>query len=155
MKKGMKYILLVLFIVVCASSTYAIFRDGLNGTGSMSAAVWDVTLNQNGVDNSLSIIPSPNEVAASYTVNITSVSEVNVVYYIVVDNLPTGVSVDLDGNGYIPEENHKVVFDDFEPILYSATNKNRTHVLSFKASASAGYVNNSEVNIDVVARQQV
>lgn len=148
-------VFIVLVLMFMIPNTYAIFRDRVLGNGSLTLATWDVSLNQANVNDHLSIIPSPNESVASYTVNVTNVSEVSITYVISISNLPTGVSVSLDGGEYVSENNQKVVFDEISPIAYNASNKNRSHILSFKASSSATYVNNAEVNINVVAKQQV
>ena len=148
-------VFIVLVMMFMIPNTYAIFRNRVLGNGSLALATWDVALNQTNVSDHLSIIPSPNESVASYTVNVTNVSEVSITYVINIDNLPTGVSVSLDGGEYVSENNHKVVFSSISPIAYNASNKNRSHVLSFKASSNATFVNNAEVNINVVAKQQV
>ena len=148
-------IVILLFITFFVPVTYATYRRVVLGNASLGLARWSVSLNQSAVNEYLSVIPDPNGVAASYTVNITSVSDVNVVYSIVIDNLPTGVSVALDNGTYVQENNHEVVFNNVSTILYNAQNKSKSHTLSFKASSSTQYVTNTEVDIDVIVKQQL
>ncbi len=157
MKKRIIFVILLLFVVLIyfMPSSFAIFRNMKDGSGLVRGAQWSVSLNQTGVEDHLSIISVPNELVSSYTLNITSNSEVNVVYSIVIDNLPTGTSVLLDSGEYVQESNNKVTFTNAGTINYTDANKNKTHTLTFKASSSTSYVTNQVVNIDVVAKQQV
>lgn len=151
-KKSIVIILVLMFMI---PTTYAVFKDKVLGNGSLTLAKWNVTLNQSNVNNSLSIVPEPNEMTANYTVNINSISEVSIIYSIVVDNLPSGVSVSLDGVNYEPEDNHKVVFSNIGTIPYNDATKERQHTLYFKATSNATYVDDSEVSVNVEVRQQV
>ena len=146
-------IIVVLFFMI--PTTYAIFKDKLSGNGSLTLATWNVELNQSNINDHLSIISSPNETVASYTVNINSISEVSIIYSIVVDNLPSGVSVSLDGVNYESGYNHKVIFSNIGTIPYDDATKTRQHTLYFKAASNATYVTDSEVNVNVEAKQQV
>lgn len=149
-------IIVLLFFFSLISVTYAIFKDSILGSSSVTLATWDVTLNQANVNNSLFVISEPHEVIANYTLNVTSVSEVSIVYSIILDNLPSGVSVSLDGVNYVAENNHKVVFTNGTfTIPYNDSTKTRQHLLYFKASTTAEYVNNIEVNVSVDAKQMV
>lgn len=148
-------IIALLFFFSLISVTYAVFKDSILGSSSVTLATWEVTLNQGNVNNSLFVISEPHEVTANYTLNINSVSEVSIVYSIVLDNLPSGVSVSLDGVNYVDESNHKVVFTNVDTIPYNDTTKTRQHLLYFKASTGATYVNNNEVNINVEVKQEV
>lgn len=148
-------IIALLFFFSLISVTYAVFKDSILGSSSVTLATWEVTLNQGNVNNSLFVISEPHEVTANYTLNVNSVSEVSIVYSIILDNLPSGVSVSLDGVNYVAESNHKVVFTNVDTIPYNDTTKTRQHLLYFKASTTAEYVNNIEVNVSVDAKQLV
>ena len=94
-------------------------------------------------------------IIASYTLRVSSDSEVDVVYSIIVDDLPTGVSVKLDNGSFIQETNGEVAFNDVDTILFTDVNKTKTHTLTYKASSSTSLVNNVETNVYVVMRQTV
>ena len=151
----MNIVQIMLIILVIVPTTHAIYRYRVGGTGTLSSAKWSIALNQTGVNNHLIVIPDPNEIVANYTLNITTDSEVNITYSIVIDNLPSGTSVALDGGSFIPETNHKVTINNAGTVLYSDQNKNKTHTLTFKAGTTASYVNDQEVDVDVIIKQQV
>jgi len=147
-------ILVTLFII---PMSYAIYRSYSTGGVTSAAASWNVSLNQNNVNNNLTIIPGENGTTASYTINITSNSEVDVIYSIVIENLPSGVSISLDDGSFVAannnNNNNKVVFTDVGTILYSDANKNKSHVITIKANSNTQYVNNQEIDVNVIARQ--
>jgi len=143
-------ILVILFII---PMSYAIYRSYSTGGGNIATASWNVSLNQNNVNNNLTIIPGENGTTASYTINITSNSEVDVIYSIVIENLPSGVSISLDDGSFVTANNNKVVFTDVGTILYSDANKNKSHVITIKANSNTQYVNNQEIDVNVIARQ--
>ena len=143
-------ILVILFII---PMSYAIYRSYSTGGGNIATASWNVSLNQNNVNNNLTIIPGENGTTASYTINITSNSEVDVIYSIVIENLPSGVSISLDDGSFVTANNNKVVFTDVGTILYSDANKIKSHVITIKANSNTQYVNNQEIDVNVIARQ--
>ena len=143
-------ILVILFII---PMSYAIYRSYSTGGVTIATASWNVSLNQNNVNNNLTIIPGENGTTASYTINITSNSEVDVIYSIVIENLPSGVSISLDDGSFVAANNNKVVFTDVGTILYSDANKNKSHVITIKANSNTQYVNNQEIDVNVIARQ--
>ena len=143
-------ILVILFII---PMSYAIYRSYSTVGGNIAAASWNVSLNQNNVNNNLTIIPGEAGTTASYTINITSNSEVDVIYSIVIENLPSGVSISLDDGSFVAANNNKVVFTDVSTILYSDANKNKSHVITIKANSNTQYVNNQEIDVNVIARQ--
>ena len=90
--------LLALFLLFSVSATYSIFRKSDSGVGTIVAADWDVSLNQTGIDNRLEVIPGL--LNSSYTVKVNSHSEVDVVYNIIVSNIPNNVQVKLDNGTF-------------------------------------------------------
>ena len=144
--------ILILFIVPIS---YAIFRNSSNATGSLSLATWSVTLNQEGVNDTLVVIPS-TQTDATYTLNIESDCEVDIKYSIMISNLPSGVEVSFDGGDFEEQdENNTITFTDVGTILYTDSEKNQTKTLTFRGKSNAEIVENQEVNIDVVVRQIV
>ena len=153
-----KKILITTIIVLVLSffiipGSYAIYRNILNSNGNIAAAQWNVTLNQDGVNNYISVLAGDATSSASYTVNVRSISEVDIVYSIVVSNIPSGTTVALDNGSDQQPTNNQIIFNNAGTILYSDVNKTKTHTLTFKAASGATYVSNQEVNVDVIARQ--
>lgn len=143
---------LLLFVI---SPSLAIYRNSNNVDGSIVSAEWDVSLNQEGIEDHLSIVP--NGTTANYTLNIRSSSEVDVVYSIVLSNLPNHVTVLLDGANAktTTQNNDTITFDEIGTILYSDLNHEKQHVLTFRAETGATFVNNQIIDIDVTVRQSL
>lgn len=146
-------IIIGIIYVFVVPFSFALYKNMFIASGNLISSDWNVSLNQNGVNNYISIVPDPNGTSASYNLNVTSNSEVDVIYSIIVDDLPSGVSVKLDNGSFIQETNNKVIFSDVGTILYSDSNKTKTHTLTFIASQSTQYVSEKEINVDVLARQ--
>ena len=155
MKKKMLIIVILVsvlsFFVIRAS--YALYRNVVNPNGNIATATWNVTLNQDDEEKNLSIVAGDENSTASYNVNVTSTSEVDIIYSIVVDNIPDGVEVKLDDGEYQTPSDNQIVFSDVSTINYTSENKTKTHVLTFKAESNTEEVLDEEIDITVVARQ--
>ena len=155
MKK--KVLIIVILVLVLSffviKATFAMHRNMVNPNGDIAAATWNVTLNQNGVNNNLLVVAGDENSVASYTVSITSTSQVDVVYSIVVEDIPSGVTVKLDNGEYQTPTNGQVIYTDVSEINYSSVNKTKSHTLTFKANSNAENALQEEINVNVVARQ--
>ena len=150
--KKVKFIVLVcLILFFCIPSTLSLFKKMVGTNGLIKAAEWSVSLNQNGIDNTLQVIP--DLLNAGYTLNVTSNSEVDVVYSIIVSGLPSGVEVKLDDGSFQIPTNNTVTFNNAGNIYYSDVSKEKTHVLTFKANTGATIVNNQTVSVNVEFKQ--
>ena len=150
LKQVLFVILIVLFI---ASTTYALLRGSANIDGSIKAASWSVSLNQEGVEDVLNIYTGTTN--ANYTLNIQNNSDVDITYNIVISNLPAGVEVDIDNSGtFLPQDNnHTITISNAGTIPYSTTPQQQSHILTFRAPIGTTPVESQTVNIDVIARQ--
>lgn len=159
MKKKILYgkyaIVIILLLLIIVPTTHAIYKNRVVGSSALSLANWSVSLNQIGVNDHLVVVSDPNEIVANYTLNINATSEVSFVYSIVIDNMPSGTSVSLDGGNFYPETNHKVTINNVGTVLYSDQNKSKTHTLTFKAGSTAPYVDDQEISVDVVVKQKL
>ena len=144
--------IIVIFIIPLS---FAVLKRAGGSNAEVALATWDVSLNDSGENNYLSVLPDPDGITADYILNVTSQSQVDIIYSIVIENLPTGISVSIDGGSYESPTNNRIIFSDFETILYSDTNKTKSHTITFKAASNAAYVNEREININVIARQQL
>ena len=150
--KNKKIIMIVAFLLIVIPFSYALLRSINNANGNLVAATWNVTVNESG-NNYMSIAASPMDIEASYTIDVTSQSQVDMIYSIVIDGLPSGVCVSIDNGEFVQETNNKVTFSNVGTIAYSDTNKTKSHTLTFKATSSSNVVNEKEVDINVIARQ--
>ena len=148
-------VLIILFLsfTFFRSTTYAIYKKIADGNGGMVAAQWNVSLNQTNEEDHLNVVPGANGNEVSYTLNIISASEVNITYKVVVDNIPVGVSVLLDGDAPDTLANNKATFNNVGTINYNDAVKTKSHVLTFSADSTATIGNNYEIDIDVIAQQ--
>ena len=144
-------VLVLSFFVV--KSSFALYRNLINPNGSIATASWNVTLNQEHEDNNLYIVAGDDNSTASYTVNITSTSEVDIDYSIIVDDIPQGVKIKLDDGDYLTPTNHKIIYADIGIINYSDENKTKSHTVTFKADSNAEIIIDDEVNVNVKVKQ--
>lgn len=150
--KNIKLIALIcLLILFCIPHTLGLFKRMISATGLINTASWNVALNQTGVDNTLQVIP--DTLNASYTLNVTSNSEVDVQYTIIVRNIPSGVEVKLDNGSFQTPSSNTVTFNNVGNIYYNDVSKEKTHTLTFKANTGATAVNNQNVSVDVDFKQ--
>lgn len=143
-------IVLMLSLTVIPLS-YAIFKNIVFVDGTLATAIWNVTLVQDGIDNDLTVVPGSSD--ATYTLNIKSLSEVDVKYSITLSNLPTGIEASIDGVTFPPVSNGTVTFVNAGTILYSAGDSTSTHTLTFRGTSEATLVNSQAVTVNVVAEQ--
>ena len=150
--------LIVVFVISCICSvlvmpsTFSILKSDATSTKILALADWSVSLNQTGIEDELEII-ADNTSTASYTLNVTSASEVNIKYSVILSNLPAGVTVSIDGGNFMPQQSNTITFSNVGTILYSDSVKTKTHTLTFKSAVGGTVVSDHEIDIDVIARQ--
>lgn len=148
-------ILIILIIGVIASlvipMSRALFKNKATSNANLLSAVWNVSLNQTGIDNSISVVSGLN--SQTYTLKVRSNSEVDAKYSIVIGNISNGVEVSLDGVNYQTPTNGTVTFTNAGTILYSSANKENTHTIYFRATSGAELVSNRRLTVDVIMEQ--
>ena len=142
-------IMIAVFLFIPLS--VAVFKITAGTSETFTAAVWNVSLNQTGIDNNVTL--TVGEDTEEYTLKVRSNSEVDAVYTIEVGNIPSGVEVKLDSGSYVTPTNNKVTFTNAGTILYSSNNKENTHTLTFKSSSGVTPVSNQSVTVDVTIQQ--
>ena len=144
----------MLSFVFCAVQTFAIFRKSKTGAGTIDTATWSVTrsVSQNG--DSIDLTKGEN--TDNYLLTVQSASEVDVIYSIIISNLPTGVEVDLDNSGnYRTPDNGTIRIDPAGTINYNDSIKTKNHTLTFRATNGATPITDHEIDIDVEFKQDV
>ena len=131
--------------------SFAICKSQAIGDSSLAAAQWNVTLEQTGVNNNITVVPGVS--TTTYTLNIKSLSEVNVKYSIILGNIPSGIEVSLNGEDFYPPSSGTITFSNAGTILYSSQNKTNTHTLTFRGNNGATAVNNQTITVNVIAEQ--
>ena len=155
-KKSYKLLsIFVMFVTVMhfvIPASLALFRTEATTTGSIKTAKWSVGLDQEGVNNELTVV-NDGEDDDTFLLTVKSNSEVDVVYSITISNIPAGVQVKLDDADDFEPESTTVTFENAGTIAYTGTEQTATHVLKFKALTTASPVENKQIKIDVVMRQ--
>ena len=147
-------IVIVLVSVFCTVRTFAILRNRTNSSGSLDTASWSVTRNYSQTGDSLEIYPGG--ATDSYTLTVSSASEVDVLYKILISNLPVGVEVDLDNTGYQTPTAGSLSIENANTVInYNDSEKTKTHILTFRATSGAQLVTDQQININVEFRQDV
>ena len=155
-KKSLKPILLIVLLTIafCAVQTFAILRKSKSGSGSLDTATWSVTRSVSQSGDSIDI--TKGSTTDNYILTVQSASEVDVIYSIIISNLPTGVEVDLDNSGnYRIPDNGTVIISPAGTINYNDSIKTKNHTLTFRATNAATPVTDQEIDIDVEFKQDV
>lgn len=153
-KKIMMVLLLpiLILLVFYAPKTFGLLRSSADATGSLITAEWSVSRNESASTDALSVIPELS--TDSYTLTVTSSSEVDVTYAVIINNLPTGVEVKIDDEAnYRVPDNGTVRINNAGTINYNDAVKTKTHTLTFRATSSAQYVSDREIDVDVLFKQ--
>lgn len=158
MKRDYKLVAILfvpLFLLI--STSYAIYKYGVNGISSVGLAEWSVSLDQNGIDNNLTVVPGIAD--ATYTLKVKNLSQVDVKYDVVVSNLPSGIGVSIDSDNnenFVYESDGTATIENAGTILYNAGDKTNVHTLYFRGGVDADeFVNNQPVTVNVIVKQIV
>ena len=147
-------IVIVLILSFGVLGTFALYRNSAGGSGNLATAEWNVTRNQSASGDSLVLVPEL--VTDDYTLTVTSTSEVDIKYKVLISNLPTGVEVALDDGAYLtPTSGSLTITNNNLRINYNDSNKTKTHTLHLRATAGTTPVANQSINIDVEFSQIV
>ena len=148
-----RFILIIsILLILYAIRTFALYRNASQGSGSIAAATWSVTRSQSQSGDSIDVIPGG--ITDTYTLTVQSNSEVDVEYKIVINNLPSGIEVDLDNTGYLTPTSGTLTIQNANTIInYNDVSKTKNHTLTFRAISGASFVSNQEIDIDVEFKQ--
>ena len=154
MKNKLMLIMLFILVLLIAQSSFSLFGCRVATTTSTNIAVWDVRLEQTGVNNNLMVVPEVSN--ATYTLNVKSLSDVDVKYDVVISNLLSGIEVSLDGVNFSQASNGTITFTNAGTIPHnSANNGIDSKTITFRGVSGAELANNHIVVVDVIAKQVV
>ena len=145
-------ILIYLVSVFCIPSSLGIYKNSASTSGLVDISDWNVSLNQEGINNTLTLTADGD--TGSYTLKVVSDSEVDTEYAIIISNIPSGVDVKLDTeNNYRTPVNGVVTIDPAGTINYTGSSEEVTHTITFRANNGATLVSNQTINVDVDFKQ--
>lgn len=151
MRKKLIVVAIIGILCLGAALTYSMYRSSQTGTGSLPAATWSITRTTPGGDIDL---VADDTTTDTYSLTVTSSSEVDVIYTIIISNLPSTVSVKLDDGSYQTPTNNVVRINTAATVInYNDQVKTKTHTLTFKAASNATAVTDQDVDIDVEFKQ--
>ena len=146
-KKIEMIVLILLLSLFVIPSSLGIYKSGGNTPSAFAPANWNVSISSN---SSSTMQLTENSGTSSYNLTVTSASEVDTDYKIIVSNLPSGVQVKLDNGNFEPYSS-TVTFNNAGTILYGG--QPQTHTLTFRANTGATLVNNQQVSVNVEFKQ--
>ncbi len=143
-----------LLLVLYTMHTFALMRASTTGNGSLDTATWSVTRNKSQSGDSIEIYRGG--ATDSYTLTVQSNSEVDVLYKIIINNLPSGVEVDIDNTGYQTPTSGTLTIENANTVInYNDAVKTKSHILTFRAANGASLVTDQKIDIDVEFRQDL
>ena len=145
------FIYFILFTSYFTFNTVSKYVGEMNKTNQISVARFSV--NATGNNSNISMIAGNGGSSLTYTVTITSTSEVATDYSIILTNVPTGVKVKLDNGSYMSETNNEISFNNVGTFVPNDSNSTRTHTLTFMAEIGTATQSNSSIGLDVVFTQ--
>ena len=144
------FIFLVLYFVLFSfyftSNTLSKYMGRAYGNANTSAAKWEIGIDDTGAQKNFEIV-SGNTV--NYTLRVKSESEVSNTYTITLTNVPSDVSVSIDGGTPIVPVSGKVEFPNEFSFNASTSRLTRDHTLSFFTTLNTNAVTNNEIGIQV------
>jgi hypothetical protein len=153
-KNNRQFIIGLALILCChygPSTTKAIFRRSTDSYATVNTADWNVNMTGTS-DNAVSIV-SREKRNDTYTFKVSSNSEVDVTYKLILTNVPDKVQVKLDDREFVGGTGGTITIDPAGTILYSDTDKEVEHTLTFKALSGATAVTDLEIGLEVVISQ--
>lgn len=146
-------IYILLFTTIFSINTYARYKHLLNGNGNLNIAKWDITVAGNDNQTLPTMVIGDSSTYQNYNFSITSISEISSVYCITLNNVPTGMEVQVDDNTTYQENNNTITINNLGSFNINDVNTTHTHKLSFIAPLGINAINNQTININVTISQ--
>lgn len=144
----------VLFTSYFSMRTFSKYTGRLDDkTGSMDVAKWSVSMDTTGSNSNLSLISGNNTASQTYTLSVTSTSEVALSCSLVATNVPNGVKINI-GSSTVQESSGQITIDNFGSFDASDQNSTKNYTLTFIAPIGTASVSNHEIDMDVICVQK-
>lgn len=146
-------LIFLMIVVLLVPLTSSILKNSASSTGSATTAEWNVSLTRLSETNNVTLISGTN--TQTYSLKVSSESEVDVTYAIEISNVPSGVKIKLDQRQIYetPDVNNKITFSNAGSILYSSQGGENTHILTFTSDPGTQVASNIELGVKVIAQQ--
>ena len=152
-------IYLILFTSYFSLITLSKYVGTTSGSGTTTIAKWEVSTDTtDNLSNTVDVIIG--NTTQSYTLKITSTSDVKAMYSIVLSNVPSDVQVKLENSStyptyQTPTNNNTITFSNVGYINANANSNDRTitHTLTFNVPIDSNTISARGINIDVIFNQ--
>lgn len=152
-KKLLNVIILIVLIGLSyfTATTFAKYISSLNRSISGTIAKWDVSL---AGDNNAPINLIAGNNTQTYSLSVTSTSEVKANYVIEITNVPTGVKAKLDNGSYVSPSSNKITLSNSNTYLPpNSVGTTKNHTITFQAALSTNVISNSNMTLNVIFTQ--
>ena len=123
-------------------------------TGTKDVAKWDVSLDTSSQANSIDLISGNTSNAQDYVLTVSSDSEVAVDCSLKITNLPSDLTLKIDGGTDIPVSNNQISVNNFCSFNANDSTNTKSFILTFIAPLNASVVSNRTININVTCKQR-
>ncbi len=142
-------ICLILFSLFMVSFSSAKYTTVVEGIKSALTAAWNVVT---GADKEeISMVCGGDD--QTYTLTVTTDSQVSCSYSIKLRNVPNDINVKLDTGDFVAPTQNVVLFEDVGTFLLTDEEKTRDHVLTFNVPLESEVITDRLIDVDVIYKQ--
>ena len=139
-------ILFSLFVISFSSAKYTTVVEGV--TSALTAA-WNVITNAD--KDAISMVCGGDD--QTYTLTVTTDSQVSCSYSIKLRNVPNDINVKIDEGDFTNPENNTVLFENIGSFNITDGINSRTHTVTFNVPLEAEAVTDRTINVEVIYDQ--
>ena len=140
--------LLLVALTIASSYTIAKYVSSMRGSSANGVAKWSVDATSN--SSSTMNLVFGND-TGSYTLSITSTSEVSAGYSVVLSGVLSGMEAKIDSGSYQTADNSgNITFNNVGSFAASDVNSTHTHTVTFNAPLGSNIQSASGIDINVV-----
>lgn len=146
----------ILFAILVLSTvvlpiTYSRYIESDSGTARSALAKWDVSITED--DSNLELV-ARNISETTYTLRVTSTSEVACDYTVAISEIPEHVTLTIDGTSYTPDEYGVVIIEPLGGFNVNSASQTNTHILKFTGDANL-MAGNVDMDLQVGIKQRI
>ncbi len=143
---------LIVFTSIFSAMTLAKYGSNHSTTPDYTIAKWSVSTN-NDSNKTINLVSGNNE--ATYTVRVTSTSEVAATYSIELTSVPSNTEVKLDSGSFVSPNNSGTILFGNVGTINTGNSSEHVHTLTFKADLNETEMSNRTVGVNVIFVQDV
>ena len=138
------------FLVFFAAVTIAKYLDVTVASGTKDIAKWEVLYDSSdNVTNKINVVSGNETQNQTYTIKVTSNSDVKASYSLVLTNVPNDVEAKVDGGSYVSSVNNTITINNIGTINANASNRTNTHTLKFNTPLNSQVIGENAINVEM------